>query len=115
MASQQQYNVASDFMRAYKDALNCVEQIAERRQSYMHYEREAGAYTQAIANNQLAVDGDNIGAGAAGAELHLVAAFEKSKALFEESNFGGVKTREDFVSKLDEAINASGNSVRLDL
>ena len=28
-------------------------QIAERRQSYQHYEREAGAYTQAIASKQV--------------------------------------------------------------
>ena len=48
MASQNQFDVASDFLRAYKDALSCVEQIAERRQGYAHYEREAGAYTQAL-------------------------------------------------------------------
>ena len=63
----------------------------------------------------MTVDGDNIGAGAAGNKLHLVAAFEKSKALFEEGKFGTAKTREDFVSKLDAAINDSGKSVRLDL
>ena len=53
MASQTQYDVASNFMRSYKDALACVEQIAERRQSYLHYEREAGSYTQALAAGQV--------------------------------------------------------------
>ena len=53
MASKEQYAVASDFIRAYKDALSCVEQIAERKQSYAHYEREAGSYTQAIGAGQL--------------------------------------------------------------
>ena len=45
MASQSQYDVASNFMRSYKDALACVEQIAERRRTYLHYERTAGSYT----------------------------------------------------------------------
>ena len=45
MASQSQYDVATNFIRSYKDALACVEQIAERRQTYQHYEREAGSYT----------------------------------------------------------------------
>ena len=47
--------------------------------------------------------------------MHLMAAFEKSKALWEEKEFGAAKSRSDLVSKLDAAINDSGKSVRLDL
>ena len=75
-------------MRAYKDALGCVEQIAERRQSYQHYEREAGAYTQALAQDKLQIDsGSNVTAGSAASKLHLVRAFNRTKSLFEKNEF----------------------------
>ena len=47
--------------------------------------------------------------------MHLMAAFKKSKASWDENNFGAVSTRGDLVSKLDAAINDTGKSVRLDL
>ena len=62
------------------------------------------------------VDGaNNISAGPQFSEMHLVSAYEKTKALWDESNFGGSSTREDLVGKLDAAIGDSGKTVRLDL
>ena len=90
-------------------------QIAERRQSYLHYEREAGAYTNAVAQNQLEVNNNKIGAGANGSSFHLVSAFEKSKAAWDEANFGSANNRTDLMSKLDSAISDAGKSARLDL
>ena len=116
MASEQQFGVASDFVRAYKDALLCVEQIAERRQSYLHYEREAGTYTNAIAQNQLEVTtSGQVKAGANASGFTLVGAFEKSKAAFQEQGFGSASSRSELISKLDQAINDTGKSARLDL
>ena len=62
------------------------------------------------------IDGSsNVGAGQSASKLHLVRAFNKSKTMFEKNEFAAAKTREDFVTKLDEAIGNSGKSVRLDI
>ena len=45
----------------------------------------------------------------------MLAAFEKTKAMFDENNFVAASSRDDLVSKLDSAISDSGKSVRLDL
>ena len=44
-----------------------------------------------------------------------MAAFEKSKSVFDENNFAAAKDRTDLLSKLDAAIGDSGKSIRLDL
>ena len=65
---------------------------------------------------QLEVDAKNsVSAGAQSSGFHLLAAFEKTKAMFDENNFAAVNSRDDLVSKLDSAIGDSGKSVRLDL
>ena len=90
--------------------------IAERRQSYQHYSREAGAYSQAIAAGQLQVDdSNNVRAGPSASGFHLQAAFESSRAMWEAQGFGSANSRADLLSKLDGAIGESGKQVRLDL
>ena len=79
----------------------------------MHYEREAGAYTGALAAGSLKIDESNKVSATSG--FHLAAAFEQSKALWEEQGFGQARDRADLMSRLDGAINDSGKSVRLDL
>ena len=109
--------MASDFVRAYKDALACVEQIAERRQSIQHYEREAGAYTQALASDKLQIQesSQEVTGGSQASKFHLIRAFNRSKTLFEKNEFGAAKTREDFLTKLDSAIGNNSKPIRLDL
>ena len=52
-------------------------------------------------------------AGPNAGQLPLLAAFTQTKALFDEANFAGAKSREDLMSKLDAAISDSGKSVNL--
>ena len=90
--------------------------IAERRQSYQHYSREAGAYSQAIAAGQLQVDDtNNVTAGASTSGFHLQAAYEKSRAMWDAQGFAAANSRADLMSKLDGAIGDSGKQVKLDL
>ena len=39
MLSEKQFEESLTFLKSYKDALACVDQIAERRQTYAHYEK----------------------------------------------------------------------------
>ena len=53
MLSNKQFTDALSFVRSYKDALDCVEQIAERRAAYTHYENFSRAVVEGIQNNQV--------------------------------------------------------------
>lgn len=55
MISQRQFTDALTFIRSYKDALDCVEQIAERRAAYNHYEQLTAQIVEGIQNNQVSV------------------------------------------------------------
>ena len=41
MISENQFKDATDFLATYQEALNCVEQIAEQKQSMNHYEQSS--------------------------------------------------------------------------
>ena len=63
MLSSTQFNKTMDFLATYKDALNCVEQIADRRQSMNHYESTTGALVHAMQNGQVGVSRGSIEGG----------------------------------------------------
>ena len=50
MISHRQFTDALTFTRSYKDALECVEQIAERRAAYNHYETLARTLVEGVQN-----------------------------------------------------------------
>ncbi len=56
MISERQFADALTFVRSYKDALTCVEQIAERRAAYNHYEQFAKTLTEGLQSKQIALD-----------------------------------------------------------
>ena len=49
--------------------------------------------------------------GANSSGFRLVAAYEKTKAMFDENNFAAVNSRDELVAKLDGAISDAGKSV----
>ncbi len=51
MLSEKQFESSLTFLKSYKDALACVEQIAERRQSYAHYEQQSANLVSGLKNN----------------------------------------------------------------
>ena len=53
MISSNHFNKATDFLSTYHDALKCVEQIAERKQTYEHYEKTTGDLVSAMQNGQV--------------------------------------------------------------
>ena len=53
MLSETQFEASLTFLKSYKDALACVEQIAERRQSYAHYERQSASLVSGLEKNQV--------------------------------------------------------------
>ena len=50
MLSEGEYIESIRFMQTYKDALKCVEQIAERREAAKHYVTASKTITAGLAN-----------------------------------------------------------------
>ena len=53
MLSESQFESSISFLKSYRDALACVEEIAERKQGYAHYENQAGSMVSAMQKNQV--------------------------------------------------------------
>ena len=53
MLSDSQFESSISFLKSYRDALSCVEEIAERQQAYAHYQSQAGAMVDAMQKNQV--------------------------------------------------------------
>ena len=51
LLSHEQFMNAIGFIKSYKDALNCVEEIAEKRVSYDHYEKLSKTLAEGIEKN----------------------------------------------------------------
>ena len=69
MISQRQFTDALTFVRSYKDALECVEQIAERRATYAHYEGLTRTFIEGIQNNHIKLEHGQVKAAAAVADF----------------------------------------------
>jgi hypothetical protein len=53
MLSSKQFSEASGFLSTYKDALKCVEQIAERRETYDHYSKTSEGLVTSLQNGEV--------------------------------------------------------------
>jgi hypothetical protein len=51
MLSREQFAKATDFLGQFQDALKTMEQIAEKKQSYSHYENTTADLVSALENN----------------------------------------------------------------
>ena len=53
MISEKQFDSSLSFLKSYKEALACVEEIAERRQSYSHYEQQSASLVSGLENKEV--------------------------------------------------------------
>ena len=123
MISDRQFTDALTFVRSFKDALECVEQIAERRAAYSHYENLTKTLVQGIDTNQLKFDSHGqVLPGASVADFPLVKQHAYAKTLWTQSpslseitlhffisiiceyGLGSISSRQELVSKLDKGI-----------
>ena len=112
MISERQFTDALTFVRAYKDALEATEQIAERRAAYSHYEGLTRTLTSAAESGQLRVEnGGQFLPGAAVAEFPLVKAHAFAKGLWTQYGLQSISSGDEFNSKLDKAIKELGAKV----
>ena len=105
MISERQFTDALTFVRSYKDALECVEQIAERRAAYSHYENLTKTLVQALDTNQIKLDSHGqVLAGASVADFPLLKQNAYAKTLWTQYGLGNISSRQELVSKLDRGI-----------
>lgn len=105
MISDRQFTDALTFVRSFKDALECVEQIAERRAAYSHYEDLTKTLVQGIDTNQLKFDSHGqVLPGASVADFPLVKQHAYAKTLWTQYGLGSISSRQELVSKLDKGI-----------
>jgi hypothetical protein len=80
MISERQFTDAISFVKSYRDAVKCVEQIAERRYVYNHYEEMTSHLVKGLQNKQLKVESGRLVAGPNSAEFPILKmnAFSKS-------------------------------------
>ena len=62
---------------------------------------------------QLKLQGNQVVGGDKADGLKLKKAFALSKSLWDQSEFGGIKSRDQLVKKLDSTIDEMGGSVRI--
>ena len=55
MLSQKQFADASNHLKAYGDALRCVEQIAERRQALTHYKTTTNTLVNGLKAEEVSI------------------------------------------------------------
>ena len=103
MLSSTQFNKTMDFLATYKDALKCVEQIADRRQSINHYENTTGALVDAMQNNQVSVNRGNIEGEANKADFIFTRAHQNAKDVMQTYKLGMAGSRDEFIKNLNNA------------
>ena len=104
MLSETEYVESIRFMQTYKDALKCVEQIAERRQAATHYEQSAKTIVGGIASKEVQMNNGALAGGENKANFAYMRAFESAKKVFDENKFADAQDRESFGKKLDAAM-----------
>ena len=104
MISSTQYSDASEFLSTYKDALKCVEQIAEKRQTFAHYEQSARAVTEGINADQIKLEQGKPVGGSNASEFVYKKAHDNGKEVFAKYKFAHASTRDEFVKSLNVAV-----------
>ncbi|CDW90166.1 UNKNOWN [Stylonychia lemnae] len=103
MLSDRQFTDAITFVRSYKDALECVEQIAERRATYNHYESLTRTVVEGLQNKQIALNANSLVKSDSFNDFPLLKANNFAKNLWTKYGFASVSSRDDLLAKLDKA------------
>lgn len=103
MLSDQQYHEATEFLKSYNDALKCVEQIAERRAAFEHYERTATDIATGVKNNELELTESGVKPGENYQNFPLYRAQSFAEQLWKKAGFDSAKSRDDLVQKMSNS------------
>ena len=60
MLSKKQFTDSLDFLETHQDALKCVDEIAEKRQSFLHYKTTTSNLVNAMANKEISIQGSSV-------------------------------------------------------
>ncbi len=105
MLSERQFTDAISFIKTYSDALNCVEQIAERRASYEHYKTTTETFAAGIKNDNIKLEGNRATSSANFKDFPWVKMQQFAKNLYQKYGFDSSTSAKDLNARLDKAIN----------
>jgi len=103
MLSNQQYHEATEFLKTYNDALKCVEQIAERRAAFEHYERSASDIATGVKNKEVELTESGVKPGENYQNFPLFKAQGFVEQLWKKAGFDSASSRDDLVQRLNKA------------
>ena len=104
MISNKQFSQATEFLSTYQDSLKCIEQIAEKKQGYAHYETTTGDLVSAMQNGQIVLQNGSVAGGLNKADFVFTRAHQNATALFQKFKFGSSGSRDEFVKSLNTAL-----------
>ena len=104
MISENQFEDATNFLATYQEALNCVEQIAEQKQSMNHYEQSSEQLVNALKNDEIKLTGSSVTPGSNSSSFVFKRAHENTLAVFAKYKFAQATTKEEFMKSMDAAI-----------
>jgi hypothetical protein len=104
MLTERQYQDAISFNKDFYDALNCIEQNAEREASKAHYKSFSTALFSGLRNNQINLDANGVTKGADFKNWSLNKTKTYSQSLTKKYGFESASSREDLLKKFGSAI-----------
>ena len=103
MLTDQQYTEAITFLKDYKDALHCIEQINERIAAVEHYQSFGSTVLSALKNKHLDLSFHGFTKGDNFSEFSLVKAFKFSTDLVNKYQLSTATSREELFDKFSKA------------
>ncbi|CAI2385551.1 unnamed protein product [Moneuplotes crassus] len=103
MLTEAQFQEAITFIKDYKDALYCIEQINERRATVDHYQNFSTTVLAAMKNKEIALDNKGFKKGEKIADFKLAKAFKYSTEVLNKYKLSNAVSRDDLLKKLAHA------------
>ena len=103
MLTEQQFGDAITFIKDYKDALHCMEQISERRESVNHYKSFGGTVLEAMKSNQIKLTDRGLEKDESFGDFNLTKAFSYATELDEKYSLSKSTSRDDLINKFSKA------------
>jgi hypothetical protein len=97
MLSRQEFADATTFLATYQDALKTVEQIAEKRQAYDHYEQTTSQVVNGMKNNEVSLNEGSAVGGAKKDSFVYVRAQQHAQEVAKSFKIDSASSRDTFV------------------
>ena len=104
MISEKQFEDATAFLATYQEALNCVEQIAEQKQTMNHYEQSSESLVNALQNDEIKLTGTSVAAGSNAESFVFSKAHSNTQQIFAKYKFASAATKEEFMKSMETAV-----------